>query len=99
MRQRRLPKLPGVKRKRGEGPHGRQLKPQPSRMTEFAPALPPLRPHTAPPSGYAPPEVGSTWKAGRFSGHDFTLRPDETLRCPATQTLRVQEQPREVDGS
>jgi hypothetical protein len=64
-----------------------------------APALPPPLPHTAPSSGYAPPEVGSAWKAGRFSGHDFTLQPDGTLRCPANQELRVQEQRREIDGN
>ncbi len=62
---------------------GHQLHPDPVRTTEFAPALPPPPPHTAPSSGYAPPEVGSAWKAGRFSGHDFTLQPDGTLRCPA----------------
>jgi hypothetical protein len=78
---------------------GHQLKPQPMRATEFAPALLPSPPHTAPASGYAPPEVGSAWKAGRFSGHDFTLHPDGTLRCPASQELRVQEQRREADGS
>ncbi len=78
---------------------GHQLQPEPLRTTEFAPALPPPPPHTAPSSGYAPPEVGSTWKTGRFSGHDFTLQPDGTLRCPANQELRVQEQRREADGS
>lgn len=78
---------------------GHSLKPTPLRTTEFAPALPPPSPHTAPSSGYVPPEVGSTWKAGRFSGHDFTLQPDGTLRCPANQELRLQEQRREIDGS
>jgi hypothetical protein len=68
-------------------------------MTEFAPALPPPQPHTTPTSGYAPPEVGSAWKAGRFSGGDFTIQPDGTLHCPANQELRVQEQRREADGS
>ncbi|HEX4203789.1 MAG TPA: hypothetical protein VHZ51_06265, partial [Ktedonobacteraceae bacterium] len=38
---------------------GHQLKPRPVRTTEFAPALPPSSPHTAPASGYASPEVGS----------------------------------------
>src|SRR2546429_1679623 len=61
---------------------GHQLHPDPVRTTEFAPALPPPQPHTAPSTGYAPPEVGTTWKAGRFSGQDFTLQPDGTLRCP-----------------
>ena len=78
---------------------GHQLKPQPLRTTEFAPALPPPPPHTAPASGYAPPEVGSAWKAGRFAGRDFTLQPDGTFRCPANQELRVQKQRREADGS
>lgn len=78
---------------------GHQLKPQPLRTTEFAPALPPLSPHSAPASGYAPPEVGSAWKAGRFAGQDFTLQPDGTLRCPADQKLTPHEQRREADGS
>ena len=76
-----------------------QLHPDPLRTTEFAPALLPPPPHTAPSSGYAPPEVGSAWKAHRFSGHDFTLQSDGTLRCPANQELRVQEQRRESDRS
>jgi hypothetical protein len=78
---------------------GHHLKPEPLRTTEFAPALLPSPPHAAPASGYAPPEVGSAWKAGRFSGSDFTLQPDGTLQCPANQELRVQEQRREIDGS
>ena len=39
------------------------------------------------------------WKAGRFSGQDFTLQPDGTLHCPAGKTLRPTEQRREADGS
>jgi hypothetical protein len=78
---------------------GHQLKPQPLRTTEFAPALPPPPPHAAPASGYAPPEVGSAWKAGRFAGQDFALQPDGTLRCPADQKLTPHEQRREADGS
>jgi hypothetical protein len=78
---------------------GHHLQPEPLRTTEFAPALSPPPSHTAPSSGYTPPEVGSAWKAGRFSGHDFTLQPDGTLRCPANQELRVHEQRREADGS
>jgi hypothetical protein len=78
---------------------GHQLHPDPVRTTEFAPALPPPPPHTAPPSGYAPPQVGLPWKAGRFSGQDFALQPDGTLRCPADQQLAAHEHRREADGS
>ena len=78
---------------------GHLLQPEPVRTTEFAPALPSPSPHTAPASGYAPPQVGSAWKAGRFSGQDFALQPDGTLRCPADQTLLAHEHRREADGS
>jgi hypothetical protein len=78
---------------------GHQLHPDPVRTTEFAPALPPPSPHTAPASGYAPPEVGLSWKAGRFSGQDFALQPDGALRCPADQKLVPHEHRRESDGS
>jgi len=78
---------------------GHQLKPQPLRTTEFAPALSPPSPPSAPASGYAPPEVGSAWKAGRFAGQDFALQPDGTLRCPADQKLTPHEHRREADGS
>jgi hypothetical protein len=77
---------------------GHQLHPDPVRTTEFAPALPPS-PHAAPASGYAPPQVGLPWKAGRFSGQDFALQPDGTLRCRASQKLLSHEQRREADGS
>ena len=78
---------------------GHQLHPEPVRTTEFAPALPPPSPRTAPPSGYAPPHVGLRWKAGRFSGQDCALQPDGTLWCPADQKLILHEQRREADGS
>ncbi|GHO89471.1 hypothetical protein [Dictyobacter formicarum] len=78
---------------------GHHLHPDPVRTTEFAPALPPPSAHMPPSSGYAPPEVGSAWKAGRFSGRDFTLHTDGTLRCPANQELRIQEQRQEADSS
>jgi len=74
---------------------GHQLHPDPARTTEFAPALT----YTAPPSGYAPAQVGLPWKAGRFSGQDFALQPDGTLRCPAGQSLIAHERRRETDGS
>lgn len=78
---------------------GHQLSPDPVRTTTFAPAISPPPPHAAPAAGYAPPQVGSSWKAGRFSGQDFVLQPDGTLRCPAEQPLIPHEQRREADGS
>src|SRR5256886_2582114 len=78
---------------------GHQLHSEPVRTTEFAPALSTPSPHAAPTSGYAPPQVGLPWKAGRFSGQDFALQPDGTLRCQASQKLLPHEQRREVDGS
>ncbi len=80
-------------------PLGHQLHPDPVRTTEFAPALPPPSPRTAPASGHAPPHVGLSWKTGRFSGQDFPLQPDGTLRCPADQQLFAHEHRREADGS
>lgn len=41
---------------------GHQLHLDPARTTEFAPALLPSSPHTAPASGYAPRHVDSSWK-------------------------------------
>jgi hypothetical protein len=78
---------------------GHQLHPEPVRTTEFAPALPLPPSPTAPFSGYAPPEVGSAWKAGRFAGQDFALQPNGTLWCPANQKLIPHEQRREADES
>src|SRR5260221_3185448 len=78
---------------------GHQLHPDPVRPTDFAPAIPPASLHTAPLSGYAPPQVGLSWKADRISGQDFVLQPDGTLRCQASQKLIPHEQRREADGS
>jgi len=81
---------------------GHQLHPDPVRTTEFAPALPPAHKETpvqAPVQGYGPAEVALPWKAGRFSGQDFVLRPDGTLHCPAGQELHAHERRREADGS
>jgi hypothetical protein len=85
---------------------GHRLEPTSMRMTEFAPAIPPqseqAAPHPAsstPTSGYGPPTTATSWKAGRFSGQDFPLQPDGTLRCPAGSTLTPQERRREADGS
>jgi hypothetical protein len=78
---------------------GHQLQPDPVRTTEFAPAIAPPPLYTAPPSGYVPPQVGLPWKAGRFSGQDFPLQADGTLRCPAGQKLIAHERRTEADGS
>jgi hypothetical protein len=85
---------------------GHQLHPDPVRTTEFAPALPPPAEQaspgstgSAPASGYAPPASATSWKTGRFTGQDFPLQPDGTLRCPAGSTLTIQERRREADGS
>jgi hypothetical protein len=81
---------------------GHQLAPDPVRTTEFAPALLPAPKETLSPSpsqGYGPAEVALPWKQGRFSGRDFALQPDGTLRCPANQPLVAHERRREADGS
>jgi hypothetical protein len=85
---------------------GHQLRPDPVRTTAFAPALSPQSEPTAtrPPSpspaaGYGPPTSATSWKTGRFTGADFPLQPDGTLRCPAGKPLHPQERRREVDGS
>jgi len=38
-------------------------------------------------------------KTGRFTGADFPLQPDGTLRCPAGQSLVANERRRKADGS
>ncbi len=83
---------------------GHQLHPDPVRTTEFAPAIPlqseqaatrPASPTASvPASGYTPPATATSWKAGRFSGSDFPLQPDGTLRCPAGQQLHPHERRR-----
>ena len=80
---------------------GHQLDPQPLRITEFALAIPSpseqaaTRPTSlAPASGYGPPTTATAWKTGRFTGQDFPLQPDGTLRCPAGQSLRAHERRR-----
>jgi hypothetical protein len=88
---------------------GHQLLPEPLRTTEFAPALPEqnadastrlaLPAAIAPASGYAPPATATSWKAGRFTGTDFLLQPDGTVRCPADHVLVPHEHRRERDGS
>jgi hypothetical protein len=78
---------------------GHQLLASPIRTTEFAPAL--SETHEQQPStcGYGKPLVAVAFKAGRFSGQDFTLQPDGTLHCPADQQLVAHERRREADGS
>jgi hypothetical protein len=85
---------------------GHLLAPEPVRTTEFAPALPDPRdadastpPACAPSPGYAAPATSTSWKAGRFTGADFPLQPDGTLRCPAGNALVPHERRRESDGS
>jgi hypothetical protein len=81
---------------------GHQLHPDPVRTTEFAPACLPVQEEGAnvssAPQGYGPAEVALPWKAGRFSGRDFSFQPDGTLRCPAGQSLVVHERRPEADG-
>jgi hypothetical protein len=80
---------------------GHQLEPTPLRITEFAPAIPPqceqaITPpaSSTPASGYGPPSTATSWKTGRFTGADFPLQPDGTLRCPAGQSLSAHERRR-----
>jgi hypothetical protein len=46
---------------------GHHLHPDPVRPTACAPAIPPPPPHRSPASGSAPPHMGVSWNAGRFS--------------------------------
>jgi hypothetical protein len=85
---------------------GHQLSPTPLRTTAFAPALSPqggqavsCAPSSPPAAGYGPPTAATSWKTERFTGADFPLQPDGTLRCPAGKPLHLQERRREADGS
>src|SRR5256714_1170894 len=85
---------------------GHRLEQTPIRTTEFAPAISPQSEQTAtrpassaPATGYGSPTTATSWKTGRFSGQDFPLQPDGTLRCPAGKPLHPQERRREADGS
>jgi hypothetical protein len=78
---------------------GHQLEPTPLRTTEFAPPIAKAAERAAPSSGYGVPTVALPFKRGRFSGQDFLLQPDGTLRCPAGQALAATEERRERDGS
>jgi hypothetical protein len=48
---------------------------------------------------YGPPQWASRSYTKGFSGADFTLQPDGTLRCPADHPLYPQERRPERDGS
>jgi hypothetical protein len=78
---------------------GHQLHPDPLRTTEFAPAVSETKAQQPPTYGYGKPTVAVAFKAGRFSGQDFTLQADGTLRCPANQALTAHERRREADDS
>src|SRR5213078_587517 len=78
---------------------GHMLEPTPLRTTEFALPITETTVEQAPVQGYGKPSVALPWKAGRFSGQDFALQPDGTLRCPASQSLVAHERRREADGS
>ena len=78
---------------------GHVLEPTPMRTTEFAPPVTETRASQAPVQGYEKSVVALPWKAGRFSGKDFTFQADGALHCPAGKTLRPTEQRREADGS
>ncbi len=82
---------------------GREIEPTPLRTTEFAPGSLPQSEQAAASSvhapGYGPPTTATSWKTGRFSGQDFPLQPDGTLRCPAGKPLHPQERRPEADGS
>src|SRR6266566_6266828 len=78
---------------------GHLLEPTPMRTTEFAPAVSEAQEQQPPSSGYSKPSVAAPWKAGRFSGQDFALQSDGTLRCPANQPLVAHERRKEADGS
>jgi hypothetical protein len=70
---------------------GHHLEPTAMRTTEFTATV-----HKeAVSSGYSRPTVALPWKRGRFSGQDFALQPDGTLRCPTKQVLSSREQRRE----
>jgi hypothetical protein len=78
---------------------GHVLEPTPMRTTEFAPAVFEAHEQQPPSSGYGKPSVAAPWKAGRFSGQDFALQSDGTLRCPVNQPLVAHERRKEADGS
>ena len=78
---------------------GHLLEPMPMRTTEFAPPVKETTAEQPPVQGYGKPAVALPWKAGHFSGQDFALQSDGTLRCPANHSLVAHERRKEADGS
>jgi hypothetical protein len=78
---------------------GHLLEPTPMRTTEFAPPIKETTAEQLPVQGYGKPAVALPWKAGHFSGQDFALQSDGTLRCPANHALVAHERRKEADGS
>jgi hypothetical protein len=78
---------------------GHMLEPTPMRTTEFAPPVKETTAEQPPVQGYGKPAVALPWKAGHFSGQDFALQSDGTLRCPANHSLVAHERRKEADGS
>jgi hypothetical protein len=78
---------------------GHHLKPEPLRTTEFAPARDEANAEQAEQTGYEPPVIAGAWKAGHYTGTDFALQPDGTVRCPQGKSLFPQERRREDNGS
>lgn len=77
---------------------GHVLAPQPVCTTAFAPALLPDAAERME-AGYSELMSATSWKAGRFTGSDFVLQPDGSLRCPAGKNLWCGERRPEADGS
>src|SRR6266700_1475444 len=84
-----------------EPPAGTRSCPDPTARAHrlsFAPALP-REPAERREAGYSEPTSASSWKADRFTGKDFSLQPDGSLRCPAGKSLFCGERRPEADGS
>ena len=84
-----------------EPPAGTRSCPDPTARAHrlsFAPALP-REPAERREAGYSEPTSAASWKADRFTGKDFSLQPDGSLRCPAGKSLFCGERRPEADGS
>src|SRR3989440_3083881 len=77
---------------------GHMLEPTPMRTTEFAPPVKETTAEQPPVQGYGKPAVALPWKAGHFSGQDFALQSDGTLRCPANHSLVAHERRKDAYG-